>query len=85
MIANIRSHKAYYLLLAGMQAAGFFLILFAKGDKKLEFTYIVLSTLFYLIWALVHHYLDHDLHVKVVVEYVLMSILGVSVMYFFLA
>ncbi len=84
MITNLKTHKAYYLLLAGMQVAGFILVLFAKGDKQLVMTYIILSTCFYFVWALVHHYVNHDLHVKVVLEYTLMSLLGLSVMYFFL-
>jgi hypothetical protein len=84
MITNLKSHKAYYLLLAGMQAAGFILVLFAKGDKQLVMMYIIMSTCFYFIWALAHHYVNHDLHAKVVLEYLLMSILGITVMYFFL-
>ena len=84
MIAKVKTHKIYYLLLAGMQAMGFILVLFARGDKQLELTYIVLSTFFYLIWALVHHYIHHDLHTKVVIEYTLMSALGIAVMFFFL-
>lgn len=84
MIAKVKSHKVYYLLLAGMQVIGFILVLFARGDKKLELAYIVISTIFYLVWALVHHYIHHDLHTKVVLEYTVMSALGITVMYFFL-
>lgn len=84
MVANLKSHSAYYLILGGMQAAGFILILFADGDKQLVMAYIFISTIFYFIWALVHHYLNHDLHTKIVIEYLLMSVLGLSVMYFFL-
>lgn len=84
MIKNLKTHRAYYLLLAGMQAAGFVLVLFAKGDKQLVMMYVILSTCFYFVWALVHHYVNHDLHAKVVLEYILMSLLGLSVMYFFL-
>lgn len=84
MVANVKSHKVYYLLLAGMQVMGFILVLFAKGNKQLELAYIIISTFFYLIWALVHHYIHHDLHPKVVLEYSVMSALGIAVMYFFL-
>ncbi|CAN5196015.1 hypothetical protein BH09PAT1_BH09PAT1_8160 [soil metagenome] len=84
MVAKFQSHKVYYLLLVGMEALGFVLVLFAKGDKQLELTYIVLATFFYLIWALVHHYIHHDLHTKVVIEYCLLSALGIAVMFFFL-
>ena len=84
MTAKFKAHRYYYLILAGMQVLGFVLVLLANGDKQLQFSYVVLSTTFYIIWALAHHYVHHELHTKVVVEYILMGAVGISVMYFFL-
>lgn len=84
MRAKFKAHRDYYLILAGMQVSGFILVLFAHNDKKLVFSYVVLSTLFYMVWAYVHHFLHHDLTTKIVMEYIVMGALGIAVMFFFL-
>ena len=84
MVKKLNAHRDYYLILAGMQVAGFLLVLYAHNDKQLVFSYVVLSTFFYMIWAYVHHFIHHDLNTKIVLEYMLMGALGIAVVFFFL-
>jgi len=84
MIKKFNTHRGYYLILAGMQIVGFVLVINAGYDKTLVFSYVVLSTFFYMLWAYVHHFIHHDLSTKIVLEYMLMGVLGISVMFFFL-
>ena len=84
MVAKFNAHRDYYLILAGMQIVGFILVLYAHNDKQLVFSYVVLSTIFYIIWAYVHHFIHHDLSAKIVVEYAVMGALGIAAIFFFL-
>jgi len=84
VVAKFRAHRNYYIVLAGMQISGFILVLFAHSDKQLVFSYVIISTLFYILWAYIHHFIHHSLNAKIVLEYIVMGVLGIAVMFFFL-
>jgi hypothetical protein len=60
------------------------LVLSAVGNKNLQMAYIVLTTFLYIVWGIVHHYIHHDVHPRIVLEYILMGSFGISVMFFLL-
>lgn len=82
--AHKKHHLSYYGIVGLIQLAGLILIILAGGDKQMQMMYVVLMTLLYVAWGLIHHKIHHDLHAKVVIEYVLMGTLGISIMYFLL-
>jgi hypothetical protein len=53
-------------------------------DKALQMAVLVLLSLFYVIWGLLHHFMYHDVHIKVVLEYILIGALGISIAFFIL-
>ncbi|HVZ58962.1 MAG TPA: hypothetical protein VG935_04395 [Patescibacteria group bacterium] len=83
---NIRreSHWFYYLSLLVMEVFAFSLILSAQGNTSLQLRYTMLAAGIYVIWGVVHHGINHTLHKKVIIEYLLMGLLGISIVYFFL-
>lgn len=82
MSARIKKHLWYYVSLAGILTLGFLLIIFTSHSKPLQMTAVIMTTVLYVFWTLLHHYIHHSLPVKIVVEYILIAILGVSLSLF---
>lgn len=84
MREKTRKHMHYYLLVGFIQIIGLVIILNLGGNKQLQLAYIVLISCMYVLWGVIHHKIHHDLHTKVVVEYILMGSLAIALMYFLL-
>lgn len=79
-----RNHIYYYLFAGIIQIIGLLIIINAGGHRQIQLAYVVLISIFYVFWGIIHHRIHHDLHTKVVLEYVLMAALGIALMYFLL-
>ena len=79
MIHTIKKHFLYYSVLAILQICTLTGVFLFAQDKVMQMTVIVLSTLFYVFWAIWHHYIHHTVTAKIVIEYVLMGILGIVI------
>jgi hypothetical protein len=84
MIKALKKHSLYYSLLGGILFCGFLLFLSFATNPQAQMMIVLLTSFFYVGFALFHHHLNHDLSAKVVVEYVLIATLGVSLVYFYL-
>ncbi|OGH37525.1 MAG: hypothetical protein A3B44_02945 [Candidatus Levybacteria bacterium RIFCSPLOWO2_01_FULL_38_21] len=74
----------YYISLIFILSLGLFFIILASPNKNLQLILVLLTTLFYIVFGLAHHLINHDLNIKVVVQYVIIGALGVTVIFFFL-
>ncbi len=74
-----KKHVVYYLFLFFLLAIGVFLGFETKYDRQLQIDAVLLLSLAYATWGILHHMLHHDLTLKIVIEYVLMGLLGVAV------
>lgn len=79
---HIRQHLLYYSTMTGLQVLGFFLVLDAAPRIGVQMVLVVVTSIIYFFWALLHHYLHHDLHRKIVLEYMLVGLLGITVSFF---
>lgn len=70
---EIKKHLFQYLVL--LTGAVFFLLLFNlfKESRRSKFLILTLFVLFYISWGIIHHHLEKTLHLKVVVEYILIG------------
>lgn len=70
---EIVEHLFDYLLL--ITAGVFFLIAVnaLKGERLLEFLILLAFVSFYIIWGVYHHIIRNDLHLKIVLEYILIG------------
>ncbi len=84
MKATLRKHLWYYGVGAIFQGLGLLLIILSSGFPHIQMTYVVLMAFFYVLWGILHHIFHHDLHTKIVLEYVLFASLGITVIYFLL-
>lgn len=44
-----------------------------RGERLLEFLILFMFVSFYILWGIYHHIIDDSLHLKTVVEYVLIA------------
>lgn len=79
MRKNIRQHIGYYIAFSLVQVLGLILIVLASGNRQIQMFAILATTIFYFVFAIVHHILDHDLTSKIMIEYALVGCLGLSV------
>lgn len=84
MIERIKLHLGYYTSLIAILAFGFLLVSLASPNRGLQIAAALLTILLYIFWGIIHHLINHDLHVKIVVEYVLIGILGLTMIIFIL-
>jgi hypothetical protein len=82
MMQNIRRHTWYYTSLFLILIASVVLVLQANGDTSMQMLAVVMAGFFYALWGIIHHYREHDLSAKIVLEYVLISSLGMTAVYF---
>ncbi|MBI5127434.1 hypothetical protein HZA76_03175 [Candidatus Roizmanbacteria bacterium] len=66
-------HIFDYLLL--ITAGIFFLVSvnIFKGERLLEFIVLLSFASFYIIWGIYHHLIEDSLHLKIVIEYILIG------------
>ncbi len=70
---ELKKHSFDYLLL--VTAGIFFLIslhLF-QGERLLEFIMILVFTSFYILWGMYHHTIEDTLHLRSMIEYILIG------------
>ncbi|MFC1756092.1 hypothetical protein ACFLZK_01750 [Patescibacteria group bacterium] len=64
----------YTILLAGVAAFGFMFWLF-RYNNSARLLLTSLSVLFYVLWGVVHHFIEKRLTLEIAVEYVLIGFL----------
>lgn len=84
MMKKENSHLGYYISLTVLLLLGFTLASLFSFDKKLQMIIVVITVLFYVVWGILHHLINHDLSIKIVVEYILIGSLGLTAVFFLL-
>lgn len=77
MIANFKQHLWYYIVTIIIFSCGLVLIALNSHDAKLQAMLIPMTATCYFLWSLSHHYVHHELHLWVVIEYILFAMLGI--------
>lgn len=77
-----KQHIWYYAGLVVVLSMCLYLISQALHDLNFVMGIAIFMSLFYVAWGILHHYIHHDVHAKVVIEYVLIGMLGISAVYF---
>ena len=74
----------YYISLIFILSLGLFFIILAAPNKNLQLILVFLTTFFYIFFGIVHHLINHDLSIRVMIQYIIIGALGVTVIFFFL-
>lgn len=69
--------KNFYDYLLLVTAGVFFIcgISIFQGERLAEFTFLLFFVFFYIIWGIYHHSHQTGLHLKIVIEYILIGFL----------
>jgi intracellular septation protein A len=82
MYQKLQKHFGYYLSLMAILGLGLALILLTSPNIKLQSLVILLTVLFYILWGVLHHLINHELSARIVIEYILIGVLGLSILFF---
>jgi hypothetical protein len=81
IIARI-PHELYYLFELLVLIAGFYIIFLLSSSFYLQAGALVLVLIFYTILGILHHEIHHALRRKIVIEYILVSLMILAVFIF---
>lgn len=82
MKQKLKKHVGYYLSLLVIFSTGFMLTMFVAPNLNLQKITITLTIVAYVCWGVMHHHLNHELTTRIMVEYILIGLLGLSVLFF---
>lgn len=74
-------HLAHYTVLLSILLAGFAGLVIFSYDPNFQTSVAIATAASYVIWGVVHHYLHHDLHWEVVIEYLAIATLGLIILF----
>ncbi len=84
-MTNQRKHTGHYISLITILGLGFLGLILAAPNKKLQTEFLILISILYVIWGVIHHHQNHSLNSKIVVEYILIAALGIAALLFFVS
>ncbi len=80
----MKHHVIYYVTLLIVLALGIGLAMYVHGQKQLQVALVVLTSIFYVVWGVVHHAVHHSFSIKIMLEYIAIAIFGISIIFFVL-
>ena len=84
MYKKFKKHLGYYISLIAILVLGLILILLTSPNIKTQAIMVFLTVFFYVLWGILHHLINHELTLRIVIEYVLIGALGMSILFFML-
>jgi len=81
LISNIKVHWPHYVALATILLFGFFSFWFFRRTPQAQVFSAFLTASFYVAWGVIHHYLEGDLHLRVILEYASIALLGFLILF----
>jgi len=85
MLSKLYKHSPYYISLIVILTLGFLLAYTNHANRSFQIGVVIATTFFYVLWGIIHHLLNHDLNVKIVIEYILIGAFGLTIIFFLLS
>jgi hypothetical protein len=76
------THSIYYLSIFILFVTGISLIAYLSPERDMQMLVLMGMAILYAVIGIAHHLIVHDLVFKIVVEYVLVAVLGIAIVYF---
>lgn len=80
MVKKLSYDFWHHLILMAVLSLALFVFWLVSYSHILQFVVGIIAALLYVVWGLLHHYLDGDLHSKNMIEYVFIAILAVVIL-----
>lgn len=84
MFYKFYQHSGYYIFLATILIFGLLVTYLTHSNRIFQVGTIIATTSFYVLWGIMHHLINHDLSLKIVIEYILIGAFGLTVIFFLL-
>lgn len=81
LLEDIKEHLSHYLVLLFILTFGAFAFFYFQRYPQAQTVSIFLTASFYVLWGIVHHYQQGDLHIRIVLEYAAVAILGFVILW----
>ena len=72
-----KTNIVHYMVLIAILAGGLGAFYYVSPDSTLQLTVGVVTAVAYVLWGLIHHAMQKDLHKKIVVEYILVGLIAI--------
>lgn len=76
LMAEIKEHTNHYLVLLFILVFGALAFFYFQRMPQVQILSVFITAVFYVVWGVAHHYLEGDLHFRVIIEYVAIALLG---------
>lgn len=81
MFEDIKTHTLHYLILITILTIGFGSVFVFSEKRNAQFLLGGLTAVLYVLWGVIHHYMEDDLNLKIVIEYTLIAALSVTILF----
>ncbi|OGD71475.1 hypothetical protein A3D09_02575 [Candidatus Collierbacteria bacterium RIFCSPHIGHO2_02_FULL_49_10] len=78
MTAKSLRHLSHYIALLVILMAGLVAMMVSGGSTTVHTLILVLISLGYFIWGVIHQFLEKEFHLEIILEYFLFSLLGLA-------
>lgn len=75
-------HILYYFSLIGVIIFGVILMFNFSPNRNLQMLTLIGLSIAYIVLGIIHHLINHDLVLKIVIEYILIASLGIAAAFF---
>ena len=82
MRKKIKKHLLYYISLITMLLLGLILVVLANPNLRLQMLIIFGIIILFILWGGAHHLKNHQLTGRIMVEYILVGLLGIAILFF---
>lgn len=76
---KFKKHLSHYIPLFAILGAGFLSFIIFSYDRALQAGVALVISLYYILWGILHHAIHKDLYFSVVLEYIAVSLLGLTI------
>lgn len=80
----MKKHLGYYVSFLLIVGASIFLVFQNMSDKNLILIFVSFFAASYVLWGILHHLVHHSVTLRIVIEYIVVALLGVAVIFFIL-
>ena len=80
----MKTRLFHYFVLAVILLGGIFMFFSSQGNTGIQLIVGTITAISYILWGIIHHLINHDLNVKIVIEYILIGVFGLTIIFFLL-
>lgn len=75
-LKDLSFHWAHYIILVTILFIGIVMFYIMRFHSSLQVSVLIMTSFAYILWGVIHHWLEDDFHLKVLVEYFVIAVLA---------